>query len=334
MLGLGLGSTLATPVAGFCIHHFGSRAVILGAGLVFCLLLPGLVLAPTAAVLAAGLVVFGAAVSMTDVAMNAQAVVVETAAGRPLMSGFHGRFSLGGLVGAAGSSLLLFVGGTPLLAACLLAALGIGILLSQAPHLLPYMPAVGSAFRLPRGRLVLIGLLCLIGYFAEGAMLDWSAVFLRFTRGADAGVAGFGYALFSVTMALGRLLGDRVQARIGARRVLRWGAFIGAAGLFLAGLVPSVPVALMGLALVGIGIANIVPVLFGAAGRLPDMPPGPAISAVAAFGCAGLLAGPPLIGVVAGFTGLALALAGVGLLLLVLSLASGTVLAKETTHAA
>jgi predicted MFS family arabinose efflux permease len=160
----------------------------------------------------------------------------------------------------------------------------------------------------------------MVVFLAEGAMLDWSAVFLRFSRGFDPSVAGLGYAAFSVAMAAGRLLGDRITAALGPVNIVRFGSLIAAAGFFLATMLPWGPAALAGFALVGIGASNIVPVLFSAAGRQIRTSPGIAIATVTTLGYAGMLAGPAVIGFVAKASTLSIALSGVAALLVVVSL--------------
>jgi hypothetical protein len=315
LLAPGAGALLAMPLAGFASHHLGTRAIALAGGLLFCAMLPLLALAPGVVSLAAALAVFGAALGTVDIAMNAQAVVVERASVRPLMSGFHGMYSLGGLLGAALASLLLHAGLPPLAGAGLLAAIAAGLLLGQARWMLPQAPAVGPGFVLPRGRLALLGALCFVSFLAEGAILDWSAVLLQLWRDVGPATAALGYAAFSVTMAAGRFGGDRMLRRISAVAMLRLGGGLAALGFLAMAALPSAAATLAGCALVGLGASNIVPVLFGAAGRMPGMAPGPAISAAATPGYLGLLLGPALIGAAASASTLPLALALVALLL-------------------
>jgi predicted MFS family arabinose efflux permease len=328
LLALGLGAILSMPASGPLIARFGSRAVLLAAGSLFCLVLPLLPLAPTAVLLGLGLFLLGVANGAMDVSMNAHAVVVEAKGGRPVMSSIHGIFSIGGLVGAVGISLALRAGLAPQLAAVLLSALALAVLLLQAPALLRrrqegLSPEGGAHFALPRGPLLALGLLCCIAFLAEGSMMDWSAVFLASLRGQEPAVAGLGFALFSLAMAAGRLCGDRMNQRLGPVALLRWGAVLAASGFAVAVLLPWAAAALAGFAMIGLGVANLVPVLFSTAGRLPGQGAGHAISAVATLGYAGLLAGPAVIGFVARLTGLEVALGAVGALLLVLAAWAG-----------
>jgi len=329
LLCLGLGSVGAMPLAGHLGHRHGSRGVMLVGGVAICGLLPVLAIAPTALALGAALIAFGAALGTVDVAMNAHAVEVERRHGAPLMSGFHGLFSVGGLAGSLGVAGLLAVG-VPLIAGVsLLAAALLAIVVTQWRALLATRSEPGAAqrsmFSLPSGRAVLLGALCLVVFLAEGAMLDWSAVFLRAERGFAIAHAGLGYAAFSVAMAIGRLLGDRITARLGPGRIARYGAALAAAGFLLATALPWQPIALAGFVLVGLGASNIVPVLFSAAGRIADTPPSVALATVTTLGYAGVLCGPAAIGFVANATGLPLALGGVALLLVIVSALASTV---------
>ena len=316
LLAAGAGALVVTPFAGLAIARFGGRSLMLGVGLAFNAILPLLTVLPGIIATAIGLAAFGATIAAVDVAMNAQAVVVEQAAGRRMMSGFHGLFSLGGLIGAGGMSIALHFGATPLLATTLVAIAAALLLLSQAPGMLPRIDAPAARMMIPRGRLALIGALCFIGFMAEGAVHDWSAVLLRFERGADAATAGLAYAAFASAMAVGRLTGDALLRHVRAATILRAGAILATAGFLAMALLPALPFILLGCALIGLGLANIVPLLFTAAARTQGMDPGLAISAAATPGYIGLLVGPPMIGFGATLISLPLALAATGLLLL------------------
>ena len=320
LLAFGGGSMAAMPLVGFLTHRFGSRRVIGFGGLMLCLALPLLAIASSTTALALTLLYFGAALGAVDVAMNAHAVEVERRADRPLMSGFHGLFSIGGLSGAAGMSLLLALGMSLTAGAVVISLLLAIVVMTQWSRLISEVDDAGeraAAFAMPRGIVLVLGLLCFISFLAEGSMLDWSAVFLRDFRGFAAASAGIGYAGFSVAMALGRLTGDRTVARIGPVLTVRLGACTAAAGFLLASMVAWPSAALIGFVLVGLGAANIVPVMFGAAGRLPGTSPGISIATVTTLGYAGLLSGPALIGFLAQASSLPVALATVaGLLLL------------------
>ena len=325
LLCLGAGSLLAMPLTGALAARFGCRAVVLWSALVVCLALPGLALAATPLQLGLVLFIFGASLGTMDVAMNVQAVIVEKASGGALMSGFHGMFSVGGVAGAGGMALLLWLGAGPL-GACLAIVALVALLLWRASPDLLHEPEARDGntptFVMPHGAVIFIGALCFIVFLAEGAMLDWSAVFLSAERGLEEGRAGLGYAAFAVAMTAGRLTGDRVVGRFGARRVLLAGGLCAAAGFFTAVLSPTPAVALLGFVLVGLGASNIVPILFTAAGNQRAMPASLAIAAITTIGYAGILAGPALIGFVAHLSSLNMAFAVLGGALLLVAASS------------
>lgn len=325
LLCLGAGSLLAMPLTGALAARFGCRAVVLWSALLVCLALPGLALAATPLQLGLVLFIFGASLGTMDVAMNVQAVVVEKACGGALMSGFHGMFSVGGVAGAGGMALLLWLGIGPL-GACLAVVALVALLLWRAsPDLLQQPEARDGGtphFVVPHGAVIFIGALCFIVFLAEGAMLDWSAVFLTAARGMEEGRAGLGYAAFAIAMTVGRLSGDRVVGRFGGRRVLLAGGLCAAAGFFTAVASPTPAVALAGFVLVGLGASNIVPILFTAAGNQRAMPASLAIAAITTIGYAGILSGPALIGFVAHLSSLNMAFAALGGALLLVAAGS------------
>ena len=325
LLCLGMGSMVTMPLAGALAARVGCRLVIAASAVLLCLTLPLLATLSSLPLLLPVLFVFGAGVGAIDVSVNIQAIIVERASGRPMMSGFHGLFSLGGIVGAASMTALLSAGASPL-AATLCAATVIVVALAVAvAHLLPYgSQRDGPAFALPRGVVLFIGILCFIVFLAEGAVLDWSAVFLTSVRGMEPSHAGLGYAVFASAMTAGRLTGDGIVARFGDRRVIIFGGLCAAAG-FAATWLPYREAALLGFVLVGVGCANIVPVLFTGVGRQTIMPENVAVPAITTLGYAGILVGPAAIGVMAHATGLATAFLLLAILLLAVG-ASGRLL--------
>ncbi|WP_075181292.1 MFS transporter [Pantoea sp. 1.19] len=318
LLFLGVGSLLTMPMTGALVARYGCRRVIVSSVITLLVALPLLAWLATPLTLALALMLFGAALGLTDVAMNIQAVAVEKAAGRPMMSGFHGFFSLGGIAGAALVSTLLWLGFTPL-TGVLSVMLIIGLLLAlSCTHLLNDKPAQSGdpLFVLPRGWVLFLGLLTFVLFLSEGAILDWSALFLSEQRQLASTEAGLGYALFSVTMTVGRLTGDRVVAALGRPRVLAGGSLLAAVGMALAAGGDSVASALLGFMLVGFGAANSVPILFTAAGNQQAMPANQAIAAMTTVGYTGILAGPALIGFISHAAGLQVAFSLLAALLL------------------
>jgi len=320
LLCLGLGSLVSMPVTGMLAGRIGCRKVIAASALIMCVSLLGLATAPSVLTMAVALLFFGAAVGSVDVAMNIQAVIVEKASGRSMMSGFHGFYSLGGIFGAAGVSGLLWFGLTPLSSVWVMVAVILILLVMAVGKLLTYGSTTSDPlFVRPRGKVLLIGCLCFIVFMAEGSVLDWSAVFLTSLRGVDAAQAGLGFAAFSVAMTIARLLGDRIVQALGGTKVIFLGGICAAGGFLLIVLVPLPEVAFLGFVLIGLGASNIVPVMFTAAGNQSVMPVGLAISAVATMGYAGILVGPALIGFVAQLSSLSVSFALVAIGLLVLA---------------
>jgi MFS family permease len=315
LLSMAAGSVLALPLAGWLVGRLGSRVMTAAAGVALCLALPLPVVSPSVAVLSLSLAVLGACNGLLDVSMNAQAAEVEQRVGSPIMSSFHALFSVGGVAGALLASAAMAAGisgmghvvasATIALSAVVIALPGLA-----RPQEKRHRDHAEPAVARPSGILVTLGILALLGLLAEGAMADWSAVYLHDTLGSSASMAAVGFAAFSLTMAAGRFAGDAVVGRLGARRVLRGSGAVAAVGLAAALLVGHPAFGVVGFALVGLGIANVIPVLFSAAARVPGVPPGRAIAAVATTGSLGFLAGPPLIGVVAEAFGLA---AGLGM---------------------
>ncbi|WP_447770807.1 MFS transporter [Pseudomonas kilonensis] len=326
LLCLGVGSILAMPISGALAARFGCRRVLSGGTILICLALPLLATMTSLPWLVAALFLFGAGLGTVDSTVNLQAVIVERASGKTMMSGFHGMFSLGGIIGAAGVSALLGLGLSPLGATLVVNGVLLVALFKAAPHLLPYgSESSGPAFAIPHGVVLFIGILCFIVFLAEGAVLDWSAVFLTTERAVDTAYAGLGYAAFALTMTVGRLTGDSVVHRLGAKRVIIYGGSIAAAGFLLATLAPMWQAALLGYALVGAGCSNIVPVLYTAVGKQTLMQEAIAVPAITTIGYAGILAGPALIGFVAHGSSLSIAFGLIALSLVAVA-ASGKVL--------
>lgn len=318
LLCLGIGSLAAMPVTGTLVARFGCRRVMAFSTLLVLLMMPLLATADSHLVMAAALMLFGAGLGMLDVAMNYQAVQVEQAAEKPMMSGFHGFFSLGGILGAGTVSLLLSQSFTPLAATLVVMAVMLILLLWRLPVLMnerlhqPDQPWLV----VPRGWVAFLGLLCFILFLAEGAVLDWGALLLLQNPAMTPAYAGLGYAIFSVAMTLGRFSGDKVIARFGRYPVMLTGALTAAAGMSLAVWLPWPEIALLAFLLVGFGLSNTVPMLFNAAGNQRDMPANLAISAMTTLGYAGILSGPALIGFISQWISLSGAFLVIALLLL------------------
>lgn len=324
LLCLGLGSLVAMPIAGRLTSRFGCRLIIVSSGVIASLVIPLLAIAPHPLLLATALSLFGAAIGTLDVSMNIQAVMIEKEHGRPLMSGFHGLYSVGGFIGAGGMALMLSVGLRPFMACVLVTAAIVGTLCVAAPHLSRAAAAAereSPTFAVPHGAVIFLGIVCFVAFLAEGATLDWGALLLTANGGFTPDQGGLGYAVFAIAMTVGRLTGDRVIRRAGRKRVMTLGGLCAAAGFFIATLASTSAMALIGFLLIGVGASNIAPILFTAAGRQQDMPAA-AISAVTTLGYVGVLAGPALIGFVAHASSLHMAFGGLGCAMLFVAASS------------
>lgn len=306
---LGVGAFIGMHTAGRLTDRLGARIVVPATG-VLCsatLALPGLPRDPWT--LAAALLAFGFCNGCLDVSMNAHAVHVEKAYGRPVMSAFHATFSVGGvlasLVGAATAS----AGLSPAAGMAAMGALGVVIALVSAGALLPAAPTAAGTVstegseqvptaehRVTSGRIWLLAALALMVMLCEGAANDWSALHLKDVLGASASTAALGYGTFAATMTIGRLLADRLAARFGSTAILRHGAATAAVGITTVVLSPWMWAALAGWALFGLGLSGCVPQLFSAAGHADPAAAGANVSRVAGLGYVGMLAGPAVIG--------------------------------------
>lgn len=317
LLCIGFGSLGAMLLTGVVAARIGSRPVILASGAALALMLPVLACAHTALLLGVFLFAFGAAMGSLDVAVNLHAVEVEKGSDRPLMSGFHAQFSLGAFLGAGIMTLLLSLR-LSLLAACILgAAMMLAAVLLSAPGLLrDRPPSAAGTLALPRGKIWLIAVLTAIAFLAEGGILDWSALLLIGMGKVQQAHGGLGYMLFAIAMVAGRLGGDALAMRFGDCSVLRTSGLLSVCGFVVLLAVSNPVMSLSGFIWIGLGLANVVPVLFRRAGQQQDMPPALAIAAVTTTGYAGILLGPALLGLVAQWLGLAVSFAALAVLLM------------------
>jgi MFS family permease len=325
LLCLGAGSFVTMPLAGAAAARFGCRAVIAAMVGVMAVGLPLLASLDSVAAFACALLVFGAGLGALDVTINIQAIIVERDSGRAMMSGFHGLFSVGGIGGALAVSGMLGAGMGPLGAVLVVSGVAVVAEVLAFPGQLSYGGrSDGPGFGLPRGVVLLLGVLCCIVFLTEGAVLDWSALFLSGAGFVEPSQGGLGYAAFSAAMTLCRLFGDGVVRRLGPKVLVAGGGVTAALGLVLATQAPFAWASLAGFALVGIGCANIVPVLFSAAGRQREMPEALAVPSITTLGYAGILAGPAAIGFVARYSSV-----GIGLLVVAVLLVGVAVSARR-----
>jgi Major Facilitator Superfamily len=301
LLSSAFGAVIAIPFTGALVNRFGSRAMSVWGTVWLSLALVGPALAVNAATLAVALFLFGVGAATMDVSMNAQGVEVENSLGTPTMSRFHGMFSLGAMVGAGIGGIIAARGTGPLPHFALSSVVYIGAVSLVGSSLLhSHVEITPGAHRLPLTKIppVLLALSA-IGFcilLAEGAMADWTAVYLKQVLNAGQGTAAAGYSVFSASMAIFRFLGDWITLRLGPLRAVRLGSLTGAVGLLWALVVHSPLWAMPGLAAVGAGFSVIIPLVFGSGGRVKGVSPGAGIATVTGLGYIGFIVGPPTIG--------------------------------------
>ncbi|MEX3893959.1 MFS transporter [Paraburkholderia sp. BR10954] len=321
-----LGAIVAMPLAGQLAPRVGSGRATALLGAAFAIALPLPAVAPGMLTLCVVLFALGASNGALDVSMNGHASAIETRWRAPIMSSFHAAWSAGGLLGAA-SGAMLQKGGVGVLGGLLVPDLFIAALIIFAAWFAlrdigPRAAAASSGFAWPDSAVMKLALLAFMCMLVEGAVADWSAVYLRSTLNQEASIAAIGYSAFAFSMAACRIAGDASVRRFGSSKVVALGGLIAFAGLALVLSLPTVLTACVGFAMVGIGLANIVPVIFSAAGR-SSATPAIGVSMAATFGYAGFLVGPPLIGFGAGVLGLRAALGVLVMATLIVSLLGG-----------
>lgn len=340
MLCSGLGSIISLPVSGWLCIKFGAKRVVYFSGFLMALALLAISLMVNVWLTALMLIVFGGCTISIDVAANINGVAIEHQTGKHLMSGFHGGYSLGTLIGAGVMSVLFALGVVPTWAVALSMVMILAAMMSGCRDLLKKKelenanPTTATKtvkqkrFSIPP-MVIVIGLLCFIMYAAEGAVMGWSAIFVSEERGVDVSVAGFFYTAFAVMMTAMRFLGDKIVDRIGQRRVVVLGALSIAAGFLMVILVPSIVATALGFALIGMGAANIVPQFISFASGIKGMAVQNIISIVNALGYSGILLGPVLIGFVAKHYGLHTSFAAIAVFALVVALVSAVALKRK-----
>jgi Na+/melibiose symporter-like transporter len=328
LLSSAIGAVCAIPFTGRFVTRYGSREVtaISSIALCFSLVLPGL--AVNALTLAVALFAFGASAAAMDVSMNAQGVEVEKRLGKPTMSRFHGMFSLGGMVGAGVGGIVAARSIRPVIHFGVSAFVYLVAIVLVAPLLLethdsvqPDEPKV-SLKRIPRALLALSAIgFCIL--LSEGAMADWTAVYLRQVLNAGSGTAAAGYSVFSAAMAIFRFLGDLITSRLGPARTVRTGGLVAACGMTWALSMRSAAWAMPGFAAAGAGFSVIIPLVFGGGGRVQSVSPGAGIATVTGIGYIGFIVGPPAIGFASQVLTLRYALGLVVVCCIIASLLSG-----------
>lgn len=309
-----LGAVLALPFLSKLFTRFGTRRVLAWTGAGLCLAIPFAIDAQSPWALRLSLLCTGALAAALDAAMNAEAVQVQKRYPTPMMSSSHGCWSLGGFVGGGFVALTRGFQVEPVVHAAVVSAILLIVLWFAESRLLPHVLETATeeapSIVLPKGILIPIGLLMMLAFGSEATGFDWIAVYLRQSMRTTESMAALGFGIFSGAMATSRLLGDFVVHRLGHKRTLEWGGAIAAAG-FLAGVnAPTPLLAIAGFVLGGLAIANIVPILFQAAGSVKGVATGSGIAAVSTMGYGMFLLAPPLVGYVSDRSSLSV---GIGL---------------------
>lgn len=303
----GVGALIAMPVSGYLMSRHGSRKAMVGFACIVVVALLLVALAPNVPVAAMTMLVFGGSIGAMDVAMNANAVAVEKKLSRAVMSSSHGFWSLGGFAGGGIGGFAIQTYGH-LAHAAAVSVIAIVILAIAVRHVVtedkPVTHEHHHKFALPKTPTVyLVGLMALFAMVPEGAVLDWAALYMKQELGTDLATAGLAYALFSGAMALMRFAGDGVRNRFGAVKTMRISSLVAAAGMLVAAVSPWPPLAIVAFAVCGLGIANVVPIIFSAGGNQPGMPSGVGMSVVTTMGYSGILLAPSAIGFAAEHAG-------------------------------
>ncbi|MCP9237649.1 MFS transporter [Lewinella sp. JB7] len=302
---LALGALVAMPLAGFLIVRSGSYRLSVVSTLAFIVTVPAMAYMPGYLGLLVVMPLIGVATGVMDVAVNAQAVDIERLWGKPITSSFHACFSGGMFVGAGVAALFIYLGfdlGQHLVAVSVLA---LTVAIGALPYFLRDDPAAGVTENFNGSKfstaIILLGLASLCTMIGEGSMADWTPLYMTRVTGSPEALAPVGQAAFSGAMLLGRSVGDYVRARIGSLAVVRLGALLALVGVSGAIVLPTAAVSILGFGLVGLGLSNIVPVVFSEASKVPGLRPGVGISSVSTIGYSAFLFGPPLIGFVSDY---------------------------------
>jgi MFS family permease len=310
LLAIAIGAVIAMPIAGVLINRFGSASMTLVWGTLFSAFFYGPTLAPSLALFIVAGLAMGAAMGSTDVSMNAHGIAVEKALKKPIMSGLHGAFSVGAMLGAFGGAALVQWFG-PMWQVVITTSIYLVIHLVALQFFLPTTldkGLSGSHFALPSKATIGLGLLCFLALMVEGSVLDWAAIMMREKFAVSASVAALAFGFYQGGMATTRLTGDVWRQKFGAVNLVTGSAILAAAGTALALIAPFSWLSFFGFFCGGLGIGNAAPVLFAGGGRLEPDAPGRGIAAVTTLGYAGFLCGPPLIGFTAQISTLPLAL--------------------------
>ncbi|MBB6327469.1 MFS family permease [Algoriphagus iocasae] len=302
LLFLPLGSVIGLPIAGWAVHQFGSRIVIMVGAVSYALTLPLIGLAPSTWLLVPVLILYGMLGNTMNISLNTQALNLEDQMGKSILASFHGLWSMAGFTGAGIGALMIYLGFSPAAHYAVVAGISFVIIFSAQSYIIKEKAASadgGLVLKKPDALLLRISLIAFLGMMCEGCMFDWSGVYFKKVVMADPSLIALGYVAFMGTMASGRFLTDKIAARYTKVAVIQVSGLLIFAGLTLAVVFPTVGVATFGFLLVGLGVASIIPLSYSIAGRSKLYAPSVALALVSTISFFGFLLGPPLIGFVA-----------------------------------
>jgi MFS family permease len=326
LLSSSVGALIAMPFTGWLIIRNGSRRITIFSVFVYCLFVPLIPLLPGIAGLVATFFVLGLTAGMLDVSMNSQAVMVEQQYGKPIMTSFHALFSVGMVVGAGCGALFIKLNTTLFIHLSIITAMGLLGAAWARYHLIHDKPkdnvAEGPAFRLPNAAMISIGTIAFCCMLGEGAMADWSTNYMENIAHADKALAPIGLSAFALAMTVGRFFGDSARMKLGDRNLMIICGVISTLGLSFTLVFIHPYLVIAGLFVTGIGLSSLVPIAYSIAGNTKELSPGVGLAMVTTVGYSGFLFGPPLIGLIADFHSLRIALGMVAILFVLMTILS------------
>lgn len=317
LLALPAGQLSAMPFSGRLVTHFGSKKVLRICLVLYAICLTNMGLATQPWHMAVALYLFGICGNMCNISVNTQAIRAEKLYSRPIMTSFHGAWSIAGFGGAAIGLLMMAIRITPYIHFWIVAALVFTAVLIAQKYLQDGKaanPPKRAFFSKPNGLLMQLGIIGFCTMATEGAMFDWSGVYFKDVVKTPESLIVVGYASFMIMMATGRFLGDKLILTYGRKRMLQMSGILISVGLFTAVLFPTIITATLGFLTVGFGVSSVVPMVYSSAGKVPGIPPGIALASVSSISFLGFLMGPPVIGYIAEISSLRYSFAVIGLL--------------------
>lgn len=305
LLCIGVSSFLVMPVAGLLVQKFGCKKILCLMGFLMGVELIALSSLPNIYMYALFLLILGSIGGILDVSMNIHAVVVEKLSKKRMMSSMHALWSVGCFAGAGLFTILYSIGFSIISVTIIHCIIIFLIVVLSSKYFLPYKGANNEkAIAFPKGIVIVFGILAFVSFLGEGSMMDWSGVFLTEAKSVDLSLAGVGYAVFSAAMLISRLFGDKIVQYFGEKRIVIYGAVLAASGYLISVVMDNFFIVQFGFFLLGLGAANIVPVVFSLLGHQNVMSISSAVTAVTSMGYMGVMFGPALLGFIAHAVGI------------------------------